>query len=379
MSTGRRAELIAPDGRALPLALGARLEAGRDPACALALPAPAAARHLAIEHRLAGVVVECLAGPAWEVTGEAAPLAPGQRRALAAGGLELRLAGLRLQVRIVAGAAPEGPPALPGLALERRLGAGASGEVWAGRLLRSGEPVAVKLIELGEDSLAGPRARREARLAERLRHPGIARILDLFPAEGRLVLVRELVPGPTLAELLTTRGRLPWAAAARLGIEAAGALAHAHAQGVVHRDVKPANLVLDAQGRPRLIDFDLAGGLDAALALTRLTASGEGLGSLGYLAPEQLDGAHEVDARADVYGLGATLLHALSGQAPHAAVEPEALLAAIRRGPRPLRALAPDLPPVLGEVIDRACAPDPARRWPDMTALTAALGEALPA
>jgi len=194
---------------------------------------------------------------------------------------------------------------------------------------------------------------REAELSSRLSHCALPRVHDLCSTvDGALVLIRELIPGDSLAQRVTRLGALDWPEACGLGATLAGALAHAHERGVVHRDVKPQNVILSPTG-PKLIDLGL-GRASSASELTRLTASREGLGTLLYLAPEQLTDAHRVDGKADVCGLGLTLYHALVGEPPFMDVEPEDFLTALReRGPSPL----PDhLPRVVHSVLASAYA-----------------------
>ncbi len=416
-----RVEVIAGPGcgAAVPLRLGGRVVVGSGPSAGLVVQDPAVApEHCAIELGLAGCAIEDLTR-AGSVLVDGAPVRPGKRTRV------LEYAVVRVGQACVAvgpegaflpggagapGAAaardepppsddatrvdaptpwatggqappPGGPapapaargagaqhpdaPAVPGVVLVARLGAGASGEVWRGHLTPGGAPVAVKVLAADADAVTRARFEREAGLAARLEHPGLARILDLRRAAcGRPALVRELVEGPTLAERLEA-GPLAPRAVARAGEALALALAHAHARGVVHRDVKPQNVVLEPTRGPVLIDFDLAlaTASRATRARTRLTAEGDGLGSLGYIAPEQLEGARDVDGRADVCALGLTLYHALTGVAPFAHVDPEDFFEAVlARGPRPLAALAPHAPAGLVATLEVAYARRPADR-----------------
>jgi serine/threonine-protein kinase len=176
-----------------------------------------------------------------------------------------------------------------------------------------GTPVALKLLQLGgapgdPERQAYQRFAREAEAAGRLRHPNIVALFDAQPASG--VFVFELMPGGTLAERLATTGALTPAAARRLALDLLAALGAAHERGIVHRDVKPANVFFDAAGNAKLGDF---GG--AHLADFGQTQSGGFLGTLAYMSPEQISSA-PIGAAADVYALGATLFEALTGRPP---------------------------------------------------------------
>ncbi|RMG14432.1 MAG: FHA domain-containing protein [Planctomycetota bacterium] len=366
-----------PDrGARIELPLGARLLLGRGDEADLRLnDANVSRRHCAVEHSLAGVFVEDLGSTSGTLLDGARVNGGGPVRA--PHGADLRLGGTRLQVLL---SLPREPlPALPGVEVIRHLGEGASGSVFEARL-PDGTPVALKLLAADADEVTRRRFEREAELRDRLEHPAIARVLRLARLGGRPCLLRELVPGRSLANRLA-EGPLSWVEALELGVTVAGALAHAHERGVVHRDVKPQNIILDERGRrPTLIDFDLALRSPTATSeeLTRLTRTGEGLGTLSYLAPEQLTQAHAVDPRADVYGLGLTLYHAVTGQRPFADVPPEEFLEALaRRGPAPLRSLAPRLPSSACEALERAYAPTPADRYPSARAFAMRLTQVL--
>ena len=151
---------------------------------------------------------------------------------------------------------------------------------------------------------------REARLAARLAHPNVVRVFDVGDDDGRPFIAMEYVDGETLAELIARRGPLPAPEAAALGIQICAGLAAAHAAGLVHRDVKPQNLLLGSDGVLKLGDFGIAVGHEG----TRLTLAGTVLGTAGYLAPEQARG-EQVTAAADVYAVGAVLFELLDGRA----------------------------------------------------------------
>ena len=195
--------------------------------------------------------------------------------------------------------------------VERPLGHGAMAVVDLARDLELGRPVALKRLaeNLARDDEVRPRFIREARLAARLSHPNVVRVYDVGEADGRPFIAMEHVDGESLAELLARRGRLPAGEAAALGAQAARALAAAHDAGLVHRDVKPHNLLLDRDGTLKLGDFGIAFGLEG----TKLTVAGTVLGTAAYLAPEQARG-ERVTSAADVYALGVVLVELLPGQ-----------------------------------------------------------------
>lgn len=198
--------------------------------------------------------------------------------------------------------------------LDREIGRGGMGAVWLARDEVLGRHVALKRIGLapGGDSADLERAQREARLAARLNHPHVVAVFDLVDEGDERWLVMEHVPGTTLAELVRTRGRLgPDAAAVLLG-QAADALAAAHAAGIVHRDVKPSNMLVTGDGRVKISDFGIA----RAEADASLTQTGLVTGSPAYLAPEVASG-RLASPPSDVWSLGASLFHALAGRPPY--------------------------------------------------------------
>ena len=204
-------------------------------------------------------------------------------------------------------------------------------EVWRARDERSGRRVAVKLLHphLLPDQASRARLASEARAVGGLDHPGIIRVLAADAGE-RPAVVLELVEGEPLSARLERDGPLDPRAAAEIGAEVAEALYHAHTRGVIHRDVKPGNVLIGTDGRARLVDFGIARLLGEAQE--RTTQTGMVMGTLRYMAPEQLAGK-EVGPRVDLYGLGALLYEMLSGRPPHSGSSPAALLREDTDGP----------------------------------------------
>jgi serine/threonine-protein kinase len=237
--------------------------------------------------------------------------------------------------------------------LERPLGHGAMATVDLARDVELDRPVALKRLaeNLARDDELRARFLREARLAARLAHPNVVHVYDVGEDDGRPFMAMEYVDGETLAELVARRGPLPAEEAAELGIQICRGLAAVHAAGLVHRDVKPQNLLLRRDGVLKLGDFGIAFGLEG----TRLTMAGTVLGTAAYLAPEQARG-EDVTAAADVYGVGAVLYELLTGRPP--------------RAPASLAELASDTailppagaPPALAAVVMRCLARDPRER-----------------
>ncbi|OEJ97382.1 serine/threonine-protein kinase [Streptomyces thermolilacinus] len=256
----------------------------------------------------------------------------------------------------------------------RQLGRGGMGVVWRAHDEVLGREVAVKELRTYTDS-SGPelaelrvRMQREARAAARVRHPGVIAVHDIADHGGRPVIVMELVDGPSLADVLTARGVMDPREAARIGAEVLDALAAAHAVGVLHRDVKPGNILLDATGRVVLTDFGIAAMEDPGDgSTTHLTRSGELVGSLDYLAPERAQG-QEPGPGSDVWALGATLYAAVEGMSPFRRTSTWSTLTAIVAEPLPEPRNAGPLAPVL----PRLMAKDPGHR-PDASTAAAFL------
>nr|WP_244282906.1 serine/threonine-protein kinase [Streptomyces flavidovirens] len=238
------------------------------------------------------------------------------------------------------------------------------GVVWRAVDEVLGRQVAVKELRTYNDS-SGPeldglriRMQREARAAARVRHPGVVAVHDVTEHDGRPVIVMELVDGPSLDDVLSERGLLDPREAASIGARVLEALGAAHAVGVLHRDVKPGNVLLDRNGRVVLTDFGIAAMDDPGDgSTTHLTRSGELVGSLDYLAPERAQG-HEPGPASDVWALGATLYAAVEGGSPFRRTSAWSTLTAIVVDPLP----EPRRSGPLGPVLQRLMHKDPARR-----------------
>jgi serine/threonine-protein kinase len=240
--------------------------------------------------------------------------------------------------------------------------------VWRARDLQLERDVAVKLLHphLLPDAVSRARLAAEARAAAALSHPAIVAVYEVDADGPTPALVMEYIAGGSLAARLASGGPLPPEAVARVGAEIAEALYLAHRQGIVHRDVKPGNILIGPDGRPRLADFGIAHSLERGAE--RLTTTGTVVGTLRAMAPEQLRG-EAITPRTDLYGLGTVLYEALTGRPPFIDTTPLALARAQAAGPPPL-----DEGPAALAAIVRACLePDPARRPLHAGALASAL------
>ncbi|MCW8141940.1 MAG: serine/threonine protein kinase, partial [Planctomycetota bacterium] len=236
--------------------------------------------------------------------------------------------------------------------LEAELGRGGMGVVYRARD-PAGRAVALKLLSAAADAGRVLRFVREGELAARLRHPAIVVVHEAFVHEGRPVLVQELVAGPTLDQAWRA---LPRAARVELVRQVAHGVAHAHARGVVHRDLKAENVVLDEGGAPKVIDFGLATASD----LERLTRTGALVGTPTAMAPEQLGDRDAIGPWTDVWALGVLLHEALVDRPPFEATDLAALLAQLAAAEvAPLRRRDPTVSPALEAVCLRCLARAP--------------------
>jgi eukaryotic-like serine/threonine-protein kinase len=269
-------------------------------------------------------------------------------------------------------------------AIERELGAGGMATVYLARDLKHDRPVALKVLrpELAA-VLGGERFLREIRITARLNHPHILPLLDSGGGRGAegeregetgfLYYVMPYVEGESLRQRLVREGQLPLEEALALTRQVAAALDCAHARGIVHRDIKPENILL-SQGQAVVADFGIALAVRAA-AGARLTETGLSLGTPQYMSPEQAAADREVDARSDVYSLGAVLYEMLAGEPPHTGPTVEAILAKLlTQAPTPPRVVRAGLPEAVNQAVLTALATAPADRFRTAAEFAAALG-----
>ncbi len=256
--------------------------------------------------------------------------------------------------------------------VEREIGKGGNARIYLARD-PSGTPVALKILhpELLV-SVAADRFLREIKLARQLDHPHIAHLLDSGEREWLVYYVMTYVEGPTLREHLARAGTLGIPETVRLANDLLDALDHAHQHGIVHRDVKPDNVVLTSRGAV-LLDFGIARAV-AASGSDRLTRSGIAVGTSTYMSPEQITALKEIDLRSDLYALGVVLYECLAGQPPFVHRNEAVVLQMHLTQPAPdVRALRPDTPAELATGILRALTKTTGERWQTAAAMRDAL------
>jgi serine/threonine protein kinase len=237
----------------------------------------------------------------------------------------------------------------------------------------SGEQVALKVLhpELLV-TVAAERFLREVRLTGQLDHPNIARIIETGESDWVVYYTMPYVEGPTLREALTRVRQLPIADAMQVAGQLLDALQHAHERGILHRDVKPENIII-SHGRVILVDFGIARAILAS-AHENLTRSGMALGTCTYMSPEQIRGLRDIDHRSDLYSLACVLFECLTGRTPFVhKVEGIVLQKHLTEAPPRVDTLRSDTPKRLADVIEKALAKEPADRWPTAAAMRAAL------
>lgn len=242
----------------------------------------------------------------------------------------------------------------------RQLGRGGMGAVFEARDQMLDRRVAIKVVrpELGADDELKRRFQKEAQALAKLHHPNITSVFSFFDDGNQLYLVMELVEGVSLQRRLRQGAAIPWREAVELAISALEGLSHAHHNGIVHRDVKPSNLMLKPGGGLKLMDF----GISHILGQSRMTREGSVVGTLSYMAPEQIT-RREVDLRTDLYAMGVVLYEMVTGRTPfQAESDYELMRAQVERAPSPPRTFSPDLPAWLELQIVRALAKNPDHR-----------------
>lgn len=263
-----------------------------------------------------------------------------------------------------------------------QLGSGGMGAVFEARDTQRGCVVAIKVLTGPARPKDLVRFEREARTAARLEHPAIVRMLDVaMPSNGEpAYLVMERLSGQPLSSVLTNDGRLSPARALELAHPIVSALAAAHDAGIIHRDVKPSNVMIERadgeRARVKVVDFGLAREVDAE----SLTTTGAVLGTVAYMSPEQALGRRGVGPQADVWALGLVLYRMLTGRLPHRSALPGEIIAGLYRGDLdPIREVAPELAPELIALVERATAHAPEDRYPTARAMLVDLERVLAA
>jgi serine/threonine protein kinase len=272
-----------------------------------------------------------------------------------------------LHDRVVAAVGPQ-------YQLEDEIGRGGMSVVYRARDLRLNRAVAIKVLppELAHDPAVSTRFTREAQTSAHLAHAHIVPIYDVGEGNGIAYFVMALITGGNLATLLAREPRQPIEEVRRLLYEVADALAYAHLRGVIHRDIKPDNILIDEPtGRAMVTDFGIARAMEAG---TRLTLTGIAVGTPIYMSPEQAVGEREIDGRSDIYSLGVLGYQMLTGRVPFTAGNSMALLLKhVNERPRPIAELRPEAPTALRDAIERALMKEPEDRWPTAAALRDAL------
>ena len=258
--------------------------------------------------------------------------------------------------------------------IERELGAGGMATVYLAEDVRHRRKVAIKVLRPELSAVLGPeRFLKEIELTANLQHPHILPLFDSGAVDGLLYYVMPFVEGETLRSRLTREHQLPIAEAVQIATDVAGALAYAHKRGVVHRDIKPENILLH-EGRPQVADFGIALAVQQAGG-SRMTQTGMSLGTPQYMAPEQAMGDKGVDARADVYALGAVTYEMLTGEPPFTGPTAQAIVAKVMtEAPRLLSSQRPTVPGEVEDAVLTALEKLPADRFPGAAEFAAALG-----
>jgi serine/threonine-protein kinase len=256
-----------------------------------------------------------------------------------------------------------------------RLGEGNKGRVFKAQHRLMGRLVALKVIapQIASRASAIARFYREMRLIGRLDHPNVVRAFDADQSGDLLYIVMEYVAGRSLDQVLEQQGSLPPADVGNYMAQAALGLDHAHDRGIVHRDVKPSNLLLGDDGQLKILDLGLSALMEADSETSFATAAGRAVGTLHYMSPEQLT-ARDIDGRCDLFSLGCTMYHLLTGQVPFPGeTVAECLKRRVKGSPIPVADLRPDLPPQVVRVLEKLMAYRPEDRFQSAAEASAAL------
>jgi eukaryotic-like serine/threonine-protein kinase len=248
--------------------------------------------------------------------------------------------------------------------IDREIGRGCESRVFLA-LDRQGQKLALKILHPEFiEGMAASRFLREIRLMSQLSHPNIARLLDSGERDWLVYLAMAFIDGPTLHEVLGRQGRLSFADASRVACDLLEALAHAHQLGIVHRDVKPGNVIICPDRGAVLLDFGIARAIIASSTHEQITHTGMTVGSSAYMSPEQINGDQDVDGRSDLYSLGCVLFECLVGRPPFVRRKEAVVLQLHLTEPAPdVRIFRPEVPVYLAELVNKALAKQPMERW----------------
>ena len=258
--------------------------------------------------------------------------------------------------------------------LEEQIGVGGMGVVYRATYPKTNRKVAVKVLSpalMAHEKLLN-RFEREIKILKRLDHPNIVKYYGGGTENNQRYYAMQFIAGGSLQDVMRQRGRLTWEQAIHVGRQVCSALEHAHNAGIIHRDLKPANLFLTRKGKLMLGDFGIARDTEA----TALTAAGKTVGTYAYMAPEQINGAHPISGKTDLYALGCLLCETLVGETPFVSGNPaEMLMQHMNDDPHNVAEFAPDCPVWLDKLVDRMLAKVPEDRPYDALAVHTELGE----
>jgi len=258
--------------------------------------------------------------------------------------------------------------------LEEKLGVGGMGVVYKATYLKTGQKVALKMLapDLTADPKVAKRFEREMDILQKLKHPNIIRYYGGSTTGNQRWYAMELIAGGSMDRIIKEKGKIGWEDVIDYGIQIAMALEHSHAAGIIHRDLKPANLLLASNNTIKLTDFGIARDTDA----TALTQAGKTVGTMAYMAPEQITGKQPVSRKTDLYSLGCVLFEMLTGKTPfEAPTQPEVMFKHLEAEPPSVRELAWQTPVWLEELIEELLEKDPNERPFDALAVQVKLQE----